>query len=167
MRGSFHKSIERPVACPNCGISRSLAALGYYTRHVTHHRKIVAIVVRRFRCKNCGKTTSILPCFAQPYRLVANAAIEAFFFQPIIRPDDPWSSLLKAYWIRFADWIPELSKALSTQLMRSPPPISSAPEWWDLLRTMFGCLEVMTRTVVSAFRITIFGRYQCHFPNTS
>ena len=40
---------------------------------------LVLIAVRRFVCRHCPVTVSCLPQFAQPYRLVCNETIEAFF----------------------------------------------------------------------------------------
>jgi len=74
--GSFHQTIEPPNECPHCKNRGAFSALGYYSRNVTNmERGVLRILVRRFRCVVCRRTVSILPSFAQPYRLVLNATI--------------------------------------------------------------------------------------------
>ena len=76
----FQHSITAPAACPHCRACASLQALGYYLRSITGKKAVaLTISVRRFRCKVCKKTVSILPAFAQPYRLVRNHAIHRYF----------------------------------------------------------------------------------------
>jgi hypothetical protein len=40
--------------------------------------RLLLIWITRFLCPVCGRTTSCLPSFAQPYRLMATDTIEAF-----------------------------------------------------------------------------------------
>jgi hypothetical protein len=161
----FQRRIVAPKICPHCDRSDALWALGYYVRNLTRLRAgFLRIVIRRFRCRACGKTISILPSFAQPYRLVQNGTIEKFVGG---RCDDPvvlrWMGLLRRYWRRFALWVPEMEYVMAGVANRSPP--DEPREWWDLLLAHYGNLAKATQASVSVFKITFFGRYRCHFPN--
>lgn len=75
-----------------------------------------------------------------------------------------WLPLLKQYRSQFANWIPDLDHILGSFLTRSPP-YHFVPQWWEVLRNTFGGMEVITRKIVSRFRVTLFGRYRCHSPS--
>ena len=112
VREQYHRQIRPPSQCPNCGQFHRLWALGYYQRYTTGALgKAVAILVRRFRCTVCRVTVSCLPCFAQPYRLVSHATLEAFVTGRHRRRDvqAQWD-LLQRYLRRFAEWRPQLLK---------------------------------------------------------
>lgn len=73
-------SMSRPKLCPNCGQTGMLVALGYYERWVAGIGAAdLRLLIRRFRCRACGRSVSVLPDFAQPYRLIRNTVIEGFF----------------------------------------------------------------------------------------
>jgi len=58
---SFHQGIKSPAECPHCDARDGLKALGYYSRNVTGAKRgVLRIFVRRFRCRCCGRTVSIL-----------------------------------------------------------------------------------------------------------
>lgn len=161
----YHQRVARPATCPHCGTQRTLRALGYYSRNLTNSQGIVLrIRVRRFRCYACEKTLSILPSFAQPYKLVLSSTIDAFFRGDHASGVLRWRPLLRQYWKRFMDWIPEISALLGSLLGRAPPPTSGA-RWWKILVAAFGSLEHITRQIVERFQVTLFGRYRCHSPN--
>jgi len=138
-----------------------------YARNLTGARAtVVRILVRRFRCRNCGKTVSILPSFAQPYRLIQNSTIDRYFGDA--SPADAlwWQPLLEEYWKKFTGWIPELARVIGSQLPRSPPH-SDAHGWWIGIVATFGDLELTTQAIVSRYGMTLFGRYKCHSPAAS
>ena len=163
---SVHQSIEPPVKCPHCDAVDVLKALGYYSRNVTStNRGVLRILVRRFRCRCCGRTVSILPSFAQPYRLILNATINEFFGGTLGANSLSWLSLLQQYWNRFTKWIPEINHVIKSVVERSPPHPDAAG-WWHVIVTAFGNIEKITGTLVSRFGVTLFGRYRCHSPNT-
>jgi hypothetical protein len=162
--GSFHQTIEPPIECPHCNSRGELSALGYYSRNVTNmERGVLRVLVRRFRCGVCRKTVSILPSFAQPYRLVLNATISEFFGGTIGTGSLPWFPLLKQYWNKFENWLPEIDGIIRSVVERSPPR-PDATGWWEVIVELFGGIEKMTIMLVSRFGVTLFGRYRCHSP---
>jgi hypothetical protein len=162
VREQFHKTIEPPDACPCCQWARSLIALGYYERYVTALTGIALMIfVRRFRCTECRGTTSVLPGFAQPYRLVMNSTIDQFFSGAVAARSLAWVPLLKQYWGRFVKWAPSIDPILAAASGRSPPD-RSARRWWQVLIGVFGGMEKITFTLVSQYGVTLFGRYRCH-----
>ena len=163
-RENFQRNIQRPVKCPRCGAWNALAALGYYSRNITSpEHGVLRIFVRRFWCRRCGKTTSILPSFAQPYRLVLNATITEFFTGTLGARSLSWLPLLKLYWNRFANWLPEIDEVIRSVVERSPPH-RDASGWWAVIVAAFGGIEKITMVLVTSFGVTLFGRYRCHSP---
>lgn len=110
---------------------------------------------------------SLLPDFAQPYRLVRNDVIQSRFNgeteQFEVRRN---TSLLGCYWRRFARWLPELRRSVGARLGRSPP-ASQPQKWWRFLMRTLGDLAAATRRLVERMQVTIFGRYRCHQPRPS
>lgn len=157
----FHTQILRPSHCKICNSSKPLEALGYYVRSITVSRAILEISIRRFRCRKCGHTTSILPSFVQPYRLVQNSEIHDYFESGSAPESSPWKSILAHYRRRFVRWLPELRRALAHQPSRAPP-FFTGDQAWRALRKTVGNLESITEFLVSEFQITPFGRYRCH-----
>jgi hypothetical protein len=161
---NFQQNIEPPEECPHCRALNTLAALGYYSRNVTNvERGVLRISVRRFRCRACSKTVSVLPSFVQPYRLVLNVTISEFFGGTIGTNALSWLHLLKQYWHRFSGWLPRIDRIVRSAIARAPPH-SDAIGWWQLLAATFGDLEKITAVLVARFGVTLFGRYRCHSP---
>jgi hypothetical protein len=107
-------------------------------------------------------TVSCLPQFAQPYRLVASATIEAFFGgERMGRDVQVRADLLRHYWRVFARWQPRLA-AICGGFFGRPPPRESARGFW--LRVVGGCggLAAATARLVHELGITFFGKYRCH-----
>ena len=139
----FQRSIQRPTSCPHCGIRNALAALGYYSRNITSaERGVLRIFVRRFRCRCCGRTVSILPSFAQPYRLVLNTTINEFFGGTLGANSLSWLSLLQQYWNRFTKWIPEINRVIKSVVERSPPHPNCSCLADGLIRKLPAALDV-------------------------
>jgi len=158
----FHQRIEPPVECPHCDAGDALKALGYYSRNVTSPKSgILRILVRRFRCCGCGRTVSVLPSFAQPYRLVLNVTISEFFGGTLATTALSWLPLLKQYWNRFTNWLPQIEKIIRSLVERSPPQ-PDATGWWAVMAATFGDVERITAALVGQFGVTLFGRYRCH-----
>jgi len=59
----------------------------------------------------CRKTVSLLPAFAQPYRVVRNETIQAYLSESRRMRMDAlhWEETIRRYWKRFLAWLPELS----------------------------------------------------------
>jgi hypothetical protein len=88
--------------------------LGYYSRNLSRIGiGALRIVVRRFRCRACRKTASLLPAFVQPYRFVQNGTIENYVRGDPL-PDEVTRhlDLLAQYWKRFCRWLPEIKRTL-------------------------------------------------------
>ena len=164
--GNMDQRVARPAVCPHCGRPACLRVLGHYKRGISsnHSGVVLVIRVRRFRCRLVGKTVSMLPAFAHPYRLVGAAFIEYYFsghrggFEM-----QWWSPLLQRYWRRFEYWLPNLLDSVGATAGLSPP-IHNRAAAWKILRRKWGPVPRMTHRLVSEFRITIFGRYRCHDP---
>jgi Domain of unknown function (DUF6431) len=161
----FHKRMLPPARCPHCYRAKTLWALGYYSRHLSRiGLGALLIFVRRFLCRCCRKTVSLLPSFAQPYRFVQNRTIENYLrgnplSDEVIRHLD----LLSQYWRRFRIWLPELERTVGDALERAPP--NDHIKAWRLLLAVHGDLASTTQNLVTGFQITPFGRYRCHRPN--
>jgi hypothetical protein len=157
--------MRRPKRCPHCG-EGALQALGYYERWVSGMvaRGDIRLQVRRFRCRGCGRTVSLLPAFAQPYRLIRNETIEAFFNgipnrEDVLRRE----GLLTCYWRRFVRWLPQLRSIVHSAFGRAPP-LKQPKLWWSLIVAVAGNLARATHQLVTEWRVTLFGRYHCHRP---
>jgi hypothetical protein len=85
---NLQRTIKPPRQCPRCAGERAFQSLGYYSRNATNTQHgILRTFVRRFRCCRCYSTVSVLPSFAQPYRLVLNQTIGELFngtLEPVI-----------------------------------------------------------------------------------
>jgi len=53
---------------------------GVYERYVSSESTSQLIAVLRYRCGQTGASVSLLPDFAQPYRLLASELIEDYFW---------------------------------------------------------------------------------------
>ena len=162
----LHRQARPPACCPNCKSPRRLMALGYYERGIasTITNTCLRFYVRRFRCSICGRTTSILPDFSQPYRLVPNQSIANYFSGRFSEPAQPWSHLLNRYWNRFSDWLPLLSEIVKIDHKVALP--DSRPESaWACLEGALGEIGVATTKLTSISRATLFGVYLCHQPS--
>jgi len=57
----------RPDHCPQCEAHRPLTAQGFYSRTLVDLELDASIRVRRYLCRCCKRTVSLLPDFALPY----------------------------------------------------------------------------------------------------
>ena len=161
----FQRRIPSPSRCPNCSQSKALLALGYYSRSVSRAGiGALLISVRRFRCRSCRKTTSLLPSFAQPYRFVKNLVIDRYFRGDLFGSEilRHWD-LLSQYRRRFEQFWPEVARVTLQSFGRAPP--YELDTVWRTLVGTHGDLAEATKTLVTVYQITPFGRYRCHRPN--
>lgn len=162
--GSAHKEVLPPPACPACGGLDCFESLGYYTRGISKKGSagVMPIAIRRFLCAACGVSVSLLPNFAQPYRLVRNETVQMFFdgnrdADDVLR----WDYLLRRYLRRFSQWFPELMVRMAIRPNRSPP-VNSFEGFWGIFKDFWGLLATATGRLVCGFQVTAFGAYRCH-----
>jgi len=159
-----HKQVPPPENCPNCSCVQSLEALAYYHRYVTFLTKVFLIWVRRFLCRRCRITVSRLPDFAQPYRAIHTATIEAGFSGQAERRDvQHWGVAIEAYWQRFEGHLPELVRQVGSAFGRLPLR-PTARDFWRQLLDSCGSLASATRQLVHQFHTCLFATYRCHQP---
>ncbi len=159
-----HKKVRPPPCCPTCGAQNRFEALDYYTRGISRKDSsgVMPFSVRRFRCVVCGASVSLLPNFAQPYRLVRNETVQNFFdgqrdVDDVLR----WDYLLRRYLRRFCQWFPELVVRTAVNPNRSPPG-NVFEGFWETFKKLWGSLPLATGQLVSGFQVTAFGAYKCH-----
>lgn len=155
------ESLRPPDECPHCCKLRTLRALGYYERDIADEMGvIIKIRVRRFRCCICGKTVSLLPSFAQPYKVVDNKTIVRFFSGEC-RLVTSVRRILIRYWRKFCRWLPDLLGEIRG-FTGLPPPSECPMQCWNLFLTWGGSLGEVTLMLTKMNQITLFGRYRCH-----
>lgn len=162
--GAGHKRVPPPPICPVCERPKSFESLGYYCRALTAKGSagLLSIIVRRFRCIECGASISLLPNFAQPYRLIRNETVQEFFDGETHNCDSiRWENLLRRYWRRFCLWFPDLLFRTGRRPMRAPPP-SNSKRFWPRFKALWGELASATGSLIRSFQVTPFGAYKCH-----
>ena len=169
VRQAAHRKTERPPECPNCGSKRCLEAHGYYPRWVSagERGKPTSIKVRRFRCRVCRLTTSMLPDFAQPYRVVATDTVGKFLAG--LRSGSmmiPWLPLLDSYQQRFESRLPETCRILAG-VFGLDALGGAAVEQWERMQRHFGGARPLTARMAGEAGATVFGIYRCHFPGAA
>ncbi len=68
----------RPHSCPQCQARRPLTAHGFYCRTLVDVAFDGVIRVRRYLCRLCKRTVSLLPDFALPYLRFSLSVIRLF-----------------------------------------------------------------------------------------
>jgi hypothetical protein len=68
----------RPDHCPQCEAQHPLTAHGFYRRTLADVGWDGSIRVRRYLCRSCKRTVSLLPEFALPYLRFSMAVISLF-----------------------------------------------------------------------------------------
>ncbi len=159
---AYHKQVPPPENCLNCGQAHSLEALTYYQRYVTWLTHVLIISVRRFLCRKCRVSVSCLPSFAQPYRAINTATVEAGFSgQTQQREVQHWGSAIESYWKRFEGHLPVLLRQVGNAF--GPVPLApTAKGFWSQLLAHCGDLASATRQLVLQFHTYLFGTYRCH-----
>ena len=99
-------------------------------------------------------TVSCLPRFAQPYRVVCNATIEAFFEGRTARSDvRSWGELLGRYQRAYWQWFGTLRMECGAFFGRSPSE-ENRSSFWDRILGTCGGLAAATGKLVAELRIT-------------
>jgi len=162
----YQRRVRPPANCPNCGTAHRMKALSYYWRYLSRCSDPSALIIwgRRFLCRGCKVSVSCLPDFAQPYRFVSTATIEAGFNGQDDHPDvQRWRDLIARYWRRFQAHLPRLILLVGPAYGAVATPTTVA-EFWKQLRRACGGLATTTRQLVEQFRTCLFGTYRCHQP---
>jgi transposase-like protein len=74
----------RPDHCPQCDAHRPLSAHGFYSRTVVDVEYDGVIRVRRYLCRCCKRTVSLLPEFTLPYLRFGIALIALFLIARLL-----------------------------------------------------------------------------------
>ena len=117
-----------------------------------------------FFCRSCQRTVSLLPSFAQSYRLLNTGLIERFFLGLELRgPERRWEGLLERYWKRAPQFGRELVAVIGMGLGRAPPrgaiEVDALTRW---LTRLCGGLGPATEQLVNRWAVSLFGPYRCY-----
>jgi len=75
----------RPDVCPQCQARCPLVAHGFYSRTLVDVRFDGTIRVRRYLCRLCRRTVSLLPDFALPYLRFGLSVIRLFLLARLLK----------------------------------------------------------------------------------
>lgn len=75
----------RPTHCPQCQAQHSLTAHGFYSRTLVDAGFDGSIRVRRYLCRSCKRTVSLLPEFALPYLRFSISVLSLFLIARLLR----------------------------------------------------------------------------------
>jgi hypothetical protein len=75
----------RPDHCPQCGAKEPLAGHGFYSRSLVDCAFDGAIRVRRYLCRLCQRTVSLLPEFALPWLRFSLTVISLFLVAHLLQ----------------------------------------------------------------------------------
>ena len=75
----------RPDHCPQCQAAHSLTAHGFYSRTLVDAGFDGSIRVRRYLCRSCKRTVSLLPEFALPYLRFGITVISLFLVARLLQ----------------------------------------------------------------------------------
>jgi len=169
VRDGAHRKMARPDGCAICGKSGGMRAHGYYSRSVTIPGPIMRLLIqiRRFLCCFCRRTTSMLPDFAQPYRLVATETVNEYLAGSRDGAEvTRWSEHLGRYQQRFEDRIQDTRRALATAYDIGELSLVATDLWGEVCRS-FGGARRFTARFAGEVGMTVFGIYRCHRPTVN
>ncbi|MGH9444746.1 MAG: DUF6431 domain-containing protein [Terriglobia bacterium] len=76
---------QRPDRCPQCEAQHPLTAHGFYRRTLVEMDFDGTIQVRRYLCRACKRTVSLLPEFALPYLRFGISVISRFLIARLLK----------------------------------------------------------------------------------
>lgn len=76
---------HRPERCPQCLAQHSLTAHGFYSRTLVDAGFDGSIRVRRYLCRSCKRTVSLLPEFALPYLRFSISLLSLFLIARLLQ----------------------------------------------------------------------------------
>lgn len=163
VQAGAERKMPPPSPCPNCGCHRRLRLLGYYERFVSATSgRLFRMKVRRFRCRDCRLTVSLLPDFCVSYRLIRGEVAARFLRgDGIEAPDLPWQALLVSCRKKYAAWLPEFRELLYSEFgvrCAGFPPHAV----WIVLEARFGHWMNARFQLLAKCGVTLLGRYRCH-----
>ena len=120
----------RPTSCPACGALHSFIGHGFYVRFALDADHVFELRIKRWYCKSCQRTLSLLPSFLLRFRHYLLAVIQAVV---IARGEEqtPWAVIrarvmiggvpsprsMKRWCVSFAahaaPWLAEIERALA------------------------------------------------------
>ena len=139
-RGSLQRYSEeisdpdrhRPDHCPQCEARHPLMAHGFYSRTLVAADFDGSIRVRRYLCRLCQRTVSLLPEFAWPYLRFGISVISLFLVRCLLQKDTLSAAATAAQpgmsYQRGQFWVRRFRKqaeALSAALAALTPPLAS------------------------------------------
>jgi hypothetical protein len=77
--------LHRPTHCPQCQTQHSLTAHGFYSRTLVDAGFDGSIRVRRYLCRFCKRTVSLLPEFALPYLRFSVSILSLFLIARLLQ----------------------------------------------------------------------------------
>lgn len=127
-----HRDSGCPKGCLRCGGQNCLIGYGYYPRKAKDEQRSYLIWVKRWYCKDCHRTLSVLPNFLFPHRhylvRVIQSVVTAYFEggknweqitqiccrqgTPALRTLQRWCKALSGYAIR---WLVGIQQFLAQQ----------------------------------------------------
>jgi len=122
----------RPDHCPQCGTQQPLVGHGFYSRTLVDNAFDGVIRVRRYLCRWCRRTVSLLPEFSLPYFRFSVSVIAAFLIARLLKgrtlvaaavsqPHMPYQR--GQFWVRR---FRQQAKALCAALAAKITPLSAA-----------------------------------------
>lgn len=124
----------RPNYCPQCEAKQPLTGHGFYRRTLVDAAFDGVIRVRRYLCRLCGRTVSLLPQFALPYLRFGITVIALFLIARLLGGSTLGAAAVAAmlpgmpyqrgqFWIRrFRHQAERLCAALAALIAPSPAP---------------------------------------------
>ena len=124
----------RPDHCPLCENRRPLTAHGFYSRTLVDVAFDGVIRVRRYLCRCCKRTVSLLPDFALPYLRFGIAVIALFLIARLLLGRTLGAAAVAAtlpnmpyqrgqFWVRrFRQQVERLCAALAALVIPPPAP---------------------------------------------
>jgi len=76
--------LYRPDQCPQCQVQQPLTGHGFYRRTLVDVGFDESIRVRRYLCRSCKRTVSLLPHFALPYLRFSISVISLFLIARLL-----------------------------------------------------------------------------------
>jgi hypothetical protein len=164
----------RPDHCPQCQAPQALVGHGSYRRTLVDVEFDGVIRVRRYRCRACRRTVSVLPAFALPY-LRFSVALLARFLTARLRdgatlrtaataaaqPQMPYQRG-QAWVRRFVQQAAATAAAL-TALAAPPAAPTFAARALRMLQTIGW--EAAHRFLFGTLRVHLLGWPPCHVPD--